>query len=1492
VFPCPSARDVITRRVIACTLAVAGVGLASAARAEAVTINDPPPPGHSITVFPARDFVSASGYLDTHAYRVEVQHPLDVGGGVLVSQRRIAPNGGLLEVNHPGGACWTGTTPDIRAGDIVRVIDEDTGETDQTTVANVTARRPVQTAPDTVQGHAIGVAADGTPLPVDQLEHRLVAPNDTFNLNGRRDLRASSTPGQAGRLAYDAAGSTSWTATYGGLGAADVTRALGAQAQAVWLGRDPAAATESTVFEIGAGITGGPQAPCAAPKEILPPPLGADAQAPTVPTNVTAVVSGNNTVTLNWTDSTDNVGVVAYGIYRNGQPLFDVQNPDGSAPAPTTFTDANVPPGTYTYSVDAVDDIGNRSAAQATDPVTTAANPAPQVPVNEPPAGGKKFTLFPSRDFVTIDGYAPGETATVQVIRNGAIVASADDVIPVDGSVQVNHPGGVCWNGTTPELRTNDIVRALTYGPDGALRQIDQATVANVTVGQPVQTGPDSIEIHGTAQGHDGKPLPLAQIEQRLVSSSADPFEFNGRRTLRAPTDGTLAYDTDNNPSGEKWTATYTGLSAADVTKALAVESRVMWLGRDPLAGAELTIYENNVADPPGPAPALCTSPLEPADTEAPSTPTLTVTASGTKDVKLDWTAATDDHYVYGYRVFRNGRGIANVGSDTLTFTDTGVRPGTHQYTVAAFDSASPRGPGTTIIDQLQSGRGRPYGNFGVRAPEQPITIADTTAPSTPDNLRATVNVPDTGRPTVDLAWDASTDDVGVTGYIVFRRPVTTPVSTFTRLARVPATQLTYTDTTVALSGNYEYTVAAADAAGNQSTRAPRVPVTVAFDDVAPSAPTNVRASNWPDVHGTDVRVTWDAATDNVGVSRYGIYRDGTLIAEIPGTAQSYVDPGLAAGTYQYTVDAVDSVGNRSAPSAQDPVTVANDPPQAGRDVLVYPSRDFVSANGYPDGVYRVEVIRGRKVISRSTPVTAVNGVVEINHGGQPGCWTGVTPDIHAGDVVRVIGPDGVAEQTTTADVSSGRAIQTADDTVVIHGTAADAQGNPIPVDQLENRLVSVAANFAVNGKNSIRTPNNGTLAYDAPGSTKWTATYSGLSAADVTRAVNADSIVSWLGRNPLANNELTLAENSADVGGPATPDCTAPLEATAPLVDNAPNRVAFGQVNSTGSATQTVTLSNTGTVPLSIKDAYVAGANFPVAFTISSNTCPASLAAGASCTIDVTFTPGGDLQARTASLNVVTDAGNITSLRVPLSGTGFDPAAPTVTAPKHTVVQDSAVFVAATAAASTLPVKVTWSGGATATRYELEKSVAGGAFSSVALASATAQSATVNLALSNGAVQFRVRAGRDLPDGTVAWSAWQTGQQFTLTATDSTNAQISWGGTWTTLSSAGTWGGSVRWAQLSGDNAKSPTLAYSANSIVAVVATKGPDMGRMTVQIDSGAPTTVDLYSSTVKRAVLVCVRFGVAAGNHEVMVRPTGTRNAASTANRVELDGIVSLR
>src|SRR5919202_542085 len=151
------------------------------------TINNPPVAPLQILVFPQRDFVSASGYTQDDRVIVSVIHPngttfsTDPNAPIIPQDDpRAAPGApfaGIVEVNHPGGACWFGTTPDIRPGDVVEidiVAGPNAGRADATTVRNVTAGRPVQTAPDTVQIHGTAAAANGTQLPVAELEQRLV----------------------------------------------------------------------------------------------------------------------------------------------------------------------------------------------------------------------------------------------------------------------------------------------------------------------------------------------------------------------------------------------------------------------------------------------------------------------------------------------------------------------------------------------------------------------------------------------------------------------------------------------------------------------------------------------------------------------------------------------------------------------------------------------------------------------------------------------------------------------------------------------------------------------------------------------------------------------------------------------------------------------------------------------------------------------------------------------------------------------------------------------------------------------------------------------------------------------------------------------------------------------------------------------------------------------------------------------------------------------
>ena len=133
----------------------------------------------------------------------------------------------------------------------------------------------------------------------------------------------------------------------------------------------------------------------------------------------------------------------------------------------------------------------------------------------------------------------------------------------------------------------------------------------------------------------------------------------------------------------------------------------------------------------------------------------------------------------------------------------------------------------------------------------------------------------------------------------------------------------------------------------------------------------------------------------------------------------------------------------------------------------------------------------------------------------------------------------------------------------------------------------------------------------------------------------------------------LTISSNDS-----LNPTLTVTLTGTGlatPVVAVSPASLSFSsQAAGTTSAAQTVTLSNTGTASLTINSIGITGANS--GDFARTTTCGATLAAGANCSISVTFTPTA-AGARTATLTVA-NAAPATSPTVALSGTGIAPIA------------------------------------------------------------------------------------------------------------------------------------------------------------------------------------------------------------------------------------------
>ena len=201
---------------------------------------------------------------------------------------------------------------------------------------------------------------------------------------------------------------------------------------------------------------------------------------------------------------------------------------------------------------------------------------------------------------------------------------------------------------------------------------------------------------------------------------------------------------------------------------------------------------------------------------------------------------------------------------------------------------------------------------------------ADTQAPTAPGALRSTAVT----ATSVSLAWNASTDNVGVVGYDVFRGAA--------RVGGDSSTSLTVTGLTANTS--YTFTVKARDAAGNVSPASNAVTVSTsgqAADTQAPTAPGNLRVSG---VTSNSVSLAWNASTDNVGVTRYDVTQNAAVTGG--NAATTFTATGLTPSTtYTYSIRARDAAGNLSGASNQ--VTATTSPANTGGGGQV-PGRAFI----------------------------------------------------------------------------------------------------------------------------------------------------------------------------------------------------------------------------------------------------------------------------------------------------------------------------------------------------------------------------------------------------------------------------------------------------------------------------------------------------------------------------------------------------------------------
>ena len=380
-------------------------------------------------------------------------------------------------------------------------------------------------------------------------------------------------------------------------------------------------------------------------------------------------------------------------------------------------------------------------------------------------------------------------------------------------------------------------------------------------------------------------------------------------------------------------------------------------------------------------------------DTQAPSDPTgVTASAINATQVDINWQASTDNVGVAGYTIYRDDAVLATVPGSSLAYSDySGYPSTTYTYSVDAYDLAGNHSAQSSPVSVTMPAM-PPSLLFGVGAD----TYVNSSNPTysygsatvwrvdySPDlhaylqftvqglagypiqhaYLRVYANSNSSYGINLMRVIDNNWDENSLTYDTA--PPLDTLLGTTSSFSS--GTWVTFDVTAYIIGeGTYSFGVTTPGsstvsfAAKESGVNEAQLEVDLLLpDSEAPSEPTGLIANA---TSATQVDLSWQAASDNIGVEGYTIYRDGVALSTVPGLTLTYTDDTVSPSTsYVYSVDAFDAVGNYSAQSSPANVTTPDMPTSltfnVGADTYVnadYPNNNYGSAtvwrvDGSPD---------------------------------------------------------------------------------------------------------------------------------------------------------------------------------------------------------------------------------------------------------------------------------------------------------------------------------------------------------------------------------------------------------------------------------------------------------------------------------------------------------------------------------------------------------------
>ncbi len=637
-----------------------------------------------------------------------------------------------------------------------------------------------------------------------------------------------------------------------------------------------------------------------------------DLTAPSIPA-LTATRTTRTSANLNWTASTDMVGVTSYQLERcAGGSCTDFAQIVTQTAA--SHSDAGLTAGTtYRYRVRASDAAGNLSEYS---PVASAV----AFETTPPTAPASLIATAISETRIDLSWAASTDNVGIQdyrVERCTGTSCTSFAQITTRTTTTFSDTGGAAGVTYRYRVRASDAAGNLSgYSPISNATALD--TTAPIAPGTPSFTNltatsatanwSASTDNVGVA-GYDyrlnaGTWQSLGNVTSVSLTglSPGVSYTFDVRARDSASNASTLATSTfslsDSTPPGAPGapvissitgtTATATWTAATDDVAVTAYQYRlnsgawqalgnVLTVNLTGLTQATSYTFDVRAKDGANNIGAASSVTFTTSDVSAPSSPgTPTFSSIAMTSATVSWTAASDNVGVTGYQYQVNSGSWQTLGN-VLTTSLTGLSAvTTYTVNVRARDAA---------------------GNWG-GASSASFTTPDTAAPTVPAGL--TASAPNSNR--VNLTWSAASDNIGVSGYRIYRNGGLIGTSSTT----------SYADTTVAGTTTYSYRVSAYDTAGNESGQSAAVAVTTP-DTIAPSNPSGLSASA---ASTTQINLSWTGSSDTggSGLAGYKVYRNGAYALTVGSTSHS--DTGLSDGTtYSYYVVAVDNAGNSSGAS-------------------------------------------------------------------------------------------------------------------------------------------------------------------------------------------------------------------------------------------------------------------------------------------------------------------------------------------------------------------------------------------------------------------------------------------------------------------------------------------------------------------------------------------------------------------------------------------------